>query len=70
MQIRLLRGPVDGEHGIDNVRGELLSESIIQLRGEGCAGNREQQLAVNGAFELELVEELYDALDSSRPLTL
>jgi hypothetical protein len=58
MQVGLLGGAVDGEHGIDNVRGELLGEGVVQLGGEGGAGNREEQLAVNGPLELVLFEEL------------
>jgi hypothetical protein len=49
---------VDGEDGIDDVGGKLLGEGTVQFGGKGGTGNRKQQLAVNGALELEIVEEL------------
>lgn len=58
VQVWLLGGTMDGEHGIDDVGCELLGESIVELGGEGGASHRKKQLSVNSAFELELVEEL------------
>ena len=58
VQIWLRGRLVDCEYGIDNIGGELLSKGVVELSGEGGTGDREEQLAVNGLLELELVEEL------------
>jgi hypothetical protein len=54
---------VDGKDGIDNIGGELFSKGVVQLGGEGCASNREEELSVNGPLKLEVVEELQIVLD-------
>jgi hypothetical protein len=56
---------VDSKDGIDDIGGELLSESVVQLGGEGCASNREEKLSVNGPLQLEVVEELQIVSDYS-----
>lgn len=58
MQIRLFGGSVDGENSVDDIRGELLSKSMVQLGREGGTSNGKKQLAVNGTLKLEVVEEL------------
>ena len=58
MQVRLFWGSVDGEDGVNNIGGELLSKSMVQLGGEGGTSNRKEQLAVNGTLKLEVVKEL------------
>lgn len=58
MKIGLLWGAVNSEDRIDDIGGELLSESIVELGGEGGAGNGQEEFSVNRALKLELVEEL------------
>ena len=42
VQIWLGWGLVDGEDGIDNIRGELVGEGRVELGGKGCAGDGEE----------------------------
>lgn len=59
VQIRLRRGSMDGEDGIDDIGGKFLGESSVQFRAERRTSNGEQQLAVDRPLNLELVKELY-----------
>jgi hypothetical protein len=58
VQVGLLRRLVDCEDGIDDGGRQALGKTGAELGGEGGAGDREEQLAVDIAGELELVEEL------------
>lgn len=58
VQIRLSGRSVNSKDGIDNVRGEFLRESTIQLCRQRGTSDRKQQLAVGLACDLELVKEL------------
>jgi hypothetical protein len=58
VQVGLLSGLVDGEDGIDNTGRQALSEAGAKLGGEGGPGDGEEELAVDIAGKLELVEEL------------
>jgi hypothetical protein len=58
VQVGLLGGTVDSKDSVDNIGGELLGEGIVQFGGKRCAGDGEQELAVNGSLKLEVVEEL------------
>ena len=58
VEVGLLGGALDGKDGIDNVRGELLGEGIVQLGGKRRPSDREEEFAVNGPRKLEIVEEL------------
>lgn len=49
---------MDGENGVNDIRGELLSQGMVQLGGKGGTSNGKEQLAVDGTLELELVKEL------------
>jgi hypothetical protein len=58
VQVRLFGGSVDGENGVNDIRGELLSQGMVQLGGKGSTSDGKEQLAVDGTLELELVKEL------------
>ncbi len=58
VQVGLLGGLVDGEDRIDDGRRQALSKARAKLCGEGGPGDREEELAVDIAGELKLVEEL------------
>lgn len=58
VQVRLFGGSVDGENGVNDIRGELLSQGMVQLGGKGGTGDGKEQLAVDRTLELELVKEL------------
>lgn len=66
VQIGLLRGSVDGEHGIHDIGGELLGKGAVKLSAERGSGDGKQQFTVNRTLDLELVEEL----DSGQELAL
>ena len=58
VQVGLGRSLVDGQHGINDIGGQLRSQCGVELRGEGCSGDVEQQFAVDLLGQLEGVEEL------------
>jgi hypothetical protein len=58
VQVGLHTVLVDGQNGVDNSGCQTLGEAGAQLGGEGCPGDREEELAVDVAGKLELVEEL------------
>lgn len=55
---RLLGRGLDGEHGVDNVRGELGRELGVELGAERRVRNVDERCAVEGWGLLEFVEEL------------
>lgn len=58
VQIGLLGGLVDSEDGIDDRGGQRLGKAGTQLCGERGSGDGEEELTVDFAGKLELVEEL------------
>lgn len=58
MEIGLRRCLIDGENSIDNVWCQLRCEASVELGGQGCARNIEEELAVDFLGELEIVEKL------------
>ena len=64
MQVGLLGGLVDGEDRIDDGGRQALSEAGAELGGERGPGDREEELAVDIAGELELVEELRQSAEA------
>ena len=52
-------GLVDGKDGVDDGDGEGFSEDFGEFGREGGAGDLQEEISINGLFNLELVEELY-----------
>ena len=50
---------VDGEDGVNDRDGEGLSEGFGEFGCEGGAGDLQEEISINGLFNLELVQELY-----------
>jgi hypothetical protein len=49
---------VDRENSINDIRGKLVCESVVEFRGEGCSCNTEKEFSIDFLLELECIQEL------------
>lgn len=61
VEVRLGGGLVDSENGIDDIGREALGQAGAEFCGKGGSGDGEEELAVDFAGELELIEELRES---------
>ena len=58
VEVGLGRGLVDSEDGIDNIGGQALGQAGAKLGRKRCARDGKEELAVDLAGKLEVIEEL------------